>query len=193
MATFSGPVTAGGDDGHISTTAFSNTASAFNFGSLSSVKRDCWIRFTSVTIPQGSTVSAATVDYYANATLTGTTCNCTIYCNDEDDAAAPTDRADYEAKSVTTANTAWNSIPTQTSGVQYTTADFTSAAQEVLDRAGWASGNAMMVLIKNNGSSASAMRGASSYESAATEPYLNITYTAAESSVPDLLLLGVGA
>ncbi len=178
---------AGGDDGHVTTTTFVDTATAFNWGSVSSVKRDAWVRFTSVTIAQGSTVSAAIIDYYSNGTFSGTTCNATIYCNDEDDAAAPTDRLDYEAKSVTTANTAWNSIPTHSTGTNYQTADFTSAAQEVLDRAGWVSGNAMMVLIKNNGSSASAFRGAASLENTTyTEPYLNITYTAPAKSPPPL-------
>lgn len=176
MTTFTKRIVASGDDGYRNNTSFDNSSASIAFGNLSGGILDCFLRFTNVTIPQGATINSAKVTFQAQSSLSGATCTVKISCNAEDNATAPTTAADLNSKVRTTASSSWNAAG-QTAGSNYDTPDFTSAVQEVISRSGWASGNALMVLIDNNASSTSAYRLEDTYDGdAANCALLTIDY-----------------
>lgn len=106
------------------------------------------VRFNSVSIPQGATVSSAKITFRAivndsNNVLTK------IYGIDEDDTADFS--TDPTGRTKTTAAVDWD-LNGVTSGNNYDTAAITSIVQEIVDRGGWSSGNDMGFLIYNDGS-----------------------------------------
>lgn len=119
-----------------------------------------FIRFPNVTIPNNYNITAAYLKLTAYKDNAQTTVSTLIHCNAVDDAVAPTSHAEYLALALTS-GTAWTSIPAWVDGTQYDSIDFAAELQAVVSRAGFASGQAVMVLIKDNASSNSAGRSAS--------------------------------
>ncbi|MHB1316180.1 MAG: hypothetical protein ACYCX2_12015 [Christensenellales bacterium] len=166
MATYQ--ISAGADDGYVAAGVFYATGNLVGFGNYITDGVSEWLRFPNVAVPHGATITGANVQLRANNTLSGTTVNSKIYCNDEDDAAAPTNATEFENKALTTAYVDWNNVSAWTSGTWYDSPEIMTVIQEVIDRAGWASGNAIMIIHKNNGSTNNAFRAASSYEQGIT-------------------------
>jgi len=164
------------NDGFIYNSSFNNNVITLSVGN-SGIIASLYARWTNIAIPQNTTILAAKIQYKAYANQSSTTCRTRIYFNDADDAANPTDATDYNNKVVTTAYTDWT-IGTWTEGEWYDTPDLTDEVQEVINREGWESGNAMMVLHKNNGSDSSAVRTIYSYDQTGnvSGPKLLITY-----------------
>lgn len=109
------------------------------------------VRFTSVTIPQGTVLTSALFSLRATATYDASpnVIKLIVSCQAADNAGAlatsgSTD-LDGATRAGTTADTTWT-VTSVTGGTRYT-ADITTAVQEVIDRAGWASGNAIVVLV----------------------------------------------
>jgi len=125
--------------GYRSGTDFGNIVSAF--------------RFSSVTIPQGATINTATFSYTAQDT-DATTDNVAVYAEDVDSSPAITTTGDEEPKDkggrVTSASVNWT-LPNQTINISYTSPEIKTVIQEIVDRAGWSSGNSLSLVIKNNG------------------------------------------
>lgn len=101
-------------------------------------------RFTSVPIPQGTTLSSATISPYINSPSYDDP-QVTISCDDADSSVTfdltnnqPSDRTK------TTATAAWQAVGVGSGYVA--SADIASPISEVLGRAGWASGNDLSVL-----------------------------------------------
>lgn len=184
MATFSKQVAASADDCRYSAaiSSFSFTDIDLWFGNRNFSGDQDWqsgMRFTSVTIPQGATISAATLTFKARITETAGTVNLRIEGQAADDAATFSTLSDFTGRSRTAANASW-SPGAWTANTLYTTADFTSVVQEIVNRAGWASGNNLALFIKNNGSTTGtdAYRIAYSFNNAAADaPQLDITYS----------------
>ena len=173
-------VGAGADDGYYRDSGTFAPADDYTvFGHGSGTGMDTWYRCTSVTLPVGdTTIDTAVSEFVGYGTNSGTSCNTNIYCADEDNPAAPTDRWEYSALPQTTAFTAWDNIATFSDSVAGSTADFTSAVQEYTDRAGRASGNAILVMIVNDASTTDAIRYVATYENATrAAPQLDIDYT----------------
>ncbi len=144
-------VGAGADDGHHEGAAFYTSLGYLDAGFASSLIRDYWARFTGVNVPQGVSITDAYIIVVVQRTLdAGVKTN--IYMNDVDDAVNPTGTADLEAKVRTTAFTAWDD---QGGGVLdvINSPSITSVVQEIVDRPSWSSGNAMMILHDDDGSS----------------------------------------
>lgn len=160
-------VAAASDDGY-STDPSSFTTSEFGSvwmgcGSSSSYSYHAFYRFLSVPVAAGSTVSTAYVKFYANGsagTLSSVAVN--IYGCDADSPTAPATYAQMAALARTTAYTSWTPSA-WTTGTQYNSPSIVSAVQEIVDRAGWASGNNMIIIVDNNGSPASTAIGADHY------------------------------
>lgn len=111
-----------------------------------------WIRFPNVTIPQGAVITVAYV------TLSGVTVpsnSGTILSNifgvDEDDHAAPTSFATWSTDHGlhTTATVVWDFATGAGSTRQ--TPSLVSIIQEIVDRGGWSSGNAIGIHLDNDG------------------------------------------
>ena len=171
MASYSGTIVASADDadettsGTVDVTGGAMTLTAANqyFG----------FRFQGVTIPAGSTIDAATLDVYL---LSGSydEPNLTIYGEDVDDAAAfSASSYNISGRSLTSASVTWSASYLGT-GVK-TSPDFKSVIQEIVDRAGWNSGQDMVVIFKGIAGVAFRVR---TYDSGSGDyGTLKVTYT----------------
>lgn len=148
-ATVTNQVTATLDDGsyHVEgagSTSTGGTTVAVGDASSTDNARWGWTRFT-LNVPQGATITAATVAVVANG-LTGTIPAVTLVAAAVDDAPAYTTRAAYEALTHTT-GPAWTPSA-WVGGTTYTTPSLVAAVQAVVNRAGWVSGNHILILWK---------------------------------------------
>lgn len=138
----------GADDGKISGTSFDNTSTGLYFGATN---KHIFCRFSNVVIPTGATINSAYVKFTAYLTRTGTTVRTNIYFNDIDNAIAPTNTSEFNSLALTS-GIAWDNIPAWAGASNYNTPDLTSILQNVIDLGGWASGQSIMVIIKDDGS-----------------------------------------
>lgn len=109
------------------------------------------VRFTGVTIAQAATITSALFSLRANSTYNASpnVVKLIVCCEAADNAGAlatsgATD-LDGATRPGTTADATWT-VTTVTGGTRYSV-DITAAVQEVINRAGWVSGNAIVVLI----------------------------------------------
>lgn len=173
-------VGAGNQDAHEAETNYGFTNS--DNGTLIQAAANNYERFWSgyyfgnVTVPQGATITSATFEGYA---LSGTqNLVATVVGNDVDNANNFATEADVNGRTQTTASVNWTSQPL-TSSAYNTSPDISTVVQEIVDRAGWSSGNAMVILVKgrSNGSVQSAFF--AGYETSPSQAaILNISYSA---------------
>lgn len=148
-------------------------------GRLDNYAWDGFFRFVNVTIPQGATIDSAILRIVASTTRAVDTALTDLVGEDADNATAPTDWDDWVGRARTSARVAWDNIPQWTSGTAYDSVDMSSVIQEIVDRAGWASGQALNIFWEDDGSSEGALRDGSSHEHATHAPVeLRVTYTA---------------
>lgn len=168
---------ANGDDGNSydtnQFTASGNTATIGN----TYTGFDLFARFPNVTVAQGSTITAANISYLSAHTVTGSAPITKIHLNKSTNAVAPTNRTEFNALTLSTAYTNWT-MPNVNNDAWYDSPDIASVVQEIVNQGSWASGNAMMLLHKNNGSSSNYYRNVRTYEFGSTSgPKLVITYS----------------
>ena len=152
MATFN--YTAGaGDCWGSQLGAFFATGAFLVFGDTASgggANSNAWIPFA-VNLTKGRVLVSATLKVIASASLSATTCKVRVGCEDADNPSTPSGYVDLLARTTTTAYVEDNNVAAWTAGTEYTF-DVTAAVQEVLDRAGWAIGNTLAVILADNGS-----------------------------------------
>lgn len=139
------------------------------------------MRFLNITIPQGATILSAYLKLKANLTIATTTVNTRFEGQNSDDTNTFVESplSDYENRPRTVAKVDCNAIPAWTKDVLYTSNDLKTIIQEIINRAGWVSGNSIVIFWNNNGSSAKiacARTGYSFDSSAGDAPTLEITY-----------------
>lgn len=168
-------VNAGANDGQ-SGYSFTTNGQPISVGYINQ-SEGIYARFTNVAVPQGATVNSAKIQYHADSCYGSPTTR--IFFNAADNATNPTSSANYNAKAVTSAYVDW-AISGWTNGTWYDSPDIKTVVQEVVNRSGWASGNAMMLLHKNNGSTSGNYARLHSYEfiGNTNAPKLVIEYTA---------------
>ncbi|MBI2967714.1 MAG: hypothetical protein HYY40_07865 [Bacteroidetes bacterium] len=145
---FNGAVSASNDDGYETsggTTSTGVTASGLRVG------YDGYyvgLRFQNVTIPQGSTINSASFSAYYYLSQAGITVN--IYGDDVDNASVFTTTSyNISGRTATTANVNWTfSIASTTWN---TSPDIATIIQEIVNRPGWASGNALCLITLETG------------------------------------------
>jgi hypothetical protein len=138
------------------------------------------LRFPSVNIPQGSTISSATINVYVRDT-DDDDANLKIYGNDVNDANDFNDEQDIiDTRTRTTSYHSWVEDGLLTgweseSGLE-------SVIQEITDRGGWSSGNALVLLfIANTDNSLKDLEIKTFEEATGKEAYLEITWTSANN------------
>ncbi len=175
-------VSAGGDDTYIDYVTFNGTGGIISTGNSGHVDnvRNSSIRFLGVSIPQGSLVLHAYLKLTAYESNSETVAS-KIYANDENNAVAPTSYAEFAALGLTATSISWvSSVWTQ--NVEYTSPDIATVIQEIIDRSGWVSGNALQILWKDNGSDVNVnppyhIKSAHSYNgSPSYAPKLSVTF-----------------
>ncbi len=149
--TFTKRVDATEDDGESNQTtgAFDLTVTRFGVKSNGNVV-NAFMRFTNVAVPRGAEILNAYVTFIGAGSLQ--TANANIYLNDIDHAVSPINTAEYNGL-VLTEPVMWADIPTWVLDEEYDSPDIKDIVQAVISRDGWSAGNAMLVLVKNNGGS----------------------------------------
>jgi hypothetical protein len=140
------------------------------------------VRFQSVSIPQGATITNAFIEFTTDETDSGIT-NLVIEGEDHDNAASFVDVAgEMATRTRTTASVSWDNVPewgtVGETGVKQQTPDLKTIVQEIVDRPGWA-GNGMVFLITGSGE-----RTAESAADAAKAPLLHVEYTTGAVTPP---------
>ena len=153
-------VSASADDGQVTKATSSATIPTSGWGSPSngssivrvgSQDNESWpnyftkylgyFRFQNITISQGATISSAYLKPYKSSY---SSTPLVIHGIDADNAAAPTAGSALAASNFTSANVSWTS---SVGSGQQTSSDIKTIVQEIVDRAGWSSGNALMLAI----------------------------------------------
>lgn len=173
MTTFSASTTAA-NDGYFSTSSWFSTGNDFVAG-YSGGAFGLVCRFTNVTIPAGATISAATMTI--RDTFGGGTPDIRVYLEAADNPAMPTTRTDAVGRTVTSNYCTYATA--FTTGQNRTTPDNSPAVQEVINRGGWASGQAQTWHWRDNaGSGTKYIQGRQAdYSSGANAPSVSITYS----------------
>jgi hypothetical protein len=159
MASGTFSVTAGVDDGYSKHdgSSFGNSGNSGFFGDIASVSWRAFFRVDNVTVPTESTITSAILRIRCSTTTSSTTVNVLVHCEAADDPATPSDGTDLIGRSLTT-GTAWSAVESMTGGSYYDSPDILDEVQEVIDRGGWSSGQALIIHVLDNGSSSSAYR-----------------------------------
>lgn len=193
-------VTTGADDGKAVDAGFSSTLNHINFGNFLGDDDDApdnvrsFVRFANVTIPQGKTINSAIIEL--KTFISGTSWRdhgYILYGDASDNATAPTNATEYDAKTKTTASnsgvfdraidqgsTAF-SILLHANG-QKTYFPCTQQLQEIVDRSGFSSGNAVQflfnsqVLTTDTGTNSDQHKFATFENTSFEEPILRVSY-----------------
>ncbi len=132
-----------------------------------------FLRFLSVGVPVGTTITAATITLNVVG-ITGTP-DTTIYGVDADNASAFADPGNLPSNATPT-TASYDADPAGTGTFVLTVTDIVA---EIVARAGWASGNNIAFIIRDNFGSGSNNWSAEDYHDAGTaEAVLDVTYTA---------------
>jgi len=122
-----------------------------------------FIRVDNVTLANAATIDSCVCGLKAFASNSADTVTLKLGFVDADDPSAPTTLAALDALTMTSATVAWTPGD-WIDGYVYLTPDLKTSLQEVVNRGGWASGQALILLIEDNSSSADAYRQASAFD-----------------------------
>jgi len=101
-------------------------------------------RFLNIPLNQGDTINEAYL-IFPDSNFSQTTVNSLIKGEDTDNAATFSTLGNYDGRDRTTASVEWNNIPSWGGGGERTSPDIKTVIQEIVDRPGWASGQAMVI------------------------------------------------
>ena len=107
------------------------------------------LRFTNVTIPQGATINSAYLELTARSS-TSSSASVRLTGHDVDNSGAFSGVfGDVQSRTRTTAAVTWNGVSPAVGGSVTTFPEMKDIVQEIVDRPGWASGNAMSIIMDN--------------------------------------------
>jgi hypothetical protein len=129
-----------------------NTIERYNtdttrIGSFTGIHYNPWFWLPNITIAQGATIFSSVLKTELRGMATGiTTMTVAGSINLADNATPPTSSATW-ANKVRSVETTW-SLPPGTIGSVYNWSDMASHLQQVVNRPGWSSGNAILLLFR---------------------------------------------
>ena len=171
MTEFTTSITASSDDAQETTGTVTLTGTTLN---ANSANQTSGLRFLNVTIPPGSTITAATLTLnLINTTYDDPDVTITAEAN-VSPATFTTAASNISSRTDTTAAVVWNAGNIGLG--QKPTPDLSALVQEVIGLSGWASGNAMAFFIKGNNVN-STLRWSAFDEGTDPPATLAITYT----------------
>ena len=150
------PVRTGADDAEErnSTGAVSLTSTDLELTTDGTAVQTVGMRFTGVAVPTGATVTNAYVQFQVDEVSTNAT-NVTVVGQAADNAAAfTTATRNVSSRARTTAAVGWAPAPWPTVGARgadQRTPNLASVVQEIVARPGWASGNALALVVTGTG------------------------------------------
>lgn len=184
-----GQVATGADDTYhsfngVSTHVYNNTGGDVAVGLFDTgqTQLGAALRFTGLAIPHNAVIQSASLKLVASASDSATTVRSKLRAVAADNASIPANDTAFHAPGYTTAVVNWDSIPAWTNGTTYTSPDISTVIQEIVNRSGWSSGNAIVLLWddldqRSTQSSGVVRRGQSYNNTPANAPVLTVTYT----------------
>ncbi len=138
------------------------------------------MRFTGIAIPQGATITAAYVEFEAKDNTSNTT-SLTIKGEDADNSPTFTSATNNITNRTTTSTSvSWTPGAWTDGGVEQTP-EVKNIVQEIVNRTGWNSGNALSIIISGTGK-----RRAWSYDGSGTPPKIHIVYSTTSNGSLDV-------
>ena len=122
-----------------------------------------YCRFTNVIIRRTSDIRYCFVRFLAWDEQVTAAMRLNCYFVDEDDPDAPANKTELDAFPLT-AGIAWDNLPAWSDGAEYQTPDLSTIFESVTDRAGWESGNAIILIVDDDGTPSTVHRKASAFE-----------------------------
>lgn len=176
-STITSRINASSDDGEdpVSGGAVDLTSSDLELVVDGSIDQEVGMVFDNIDIPQGTTISNATIQFTVDEADSGTT-NLIFYGDDTDNSSTFTTTAgNIRNRTKTSASVNWNSVPAWSTigeaGSDQRTPNLSSIIQEIVNRSGWSSGNSLAIIVDGTGE-----RTAESYDgSSSAAPLLTIT------------------
>ncbi|MFQ5873026.1 MAG: hypothetical protein ACE5JL_04405, partial [Dehalococcoidia bacterium] len=148
--------------------------------------QDSGMRFTNVTIPAGSTIDVAYLTLTPGWNHTSSILTNILGEDADDPGAFDGTQADFDSRTRTTSFVAYDGSKAWTTDVEENLTDMTAVVQEIIDRAGWASGQAQVYFWQDDGTTVGSNHGAYQYNDSTTKaPKLHIEYTAGGGGDPD--------
>lgn len=186
----------GTDDAEVdSDSDYQDTWGAIYIGNDSNVPdAQCGFRFQGVSIPQGATINSAYFKPTSNGNHSALI-DTVLSAQDADDAATFSNYADFVGRDKTAESVAWDfgTGDDWTTGELLTSPDISSPIEAVVGRAGWSSGNDLVIFWDDDGSTYGHMRAVYSYNgSSENAAQFEADYTEAQDEVSPLTLTGVG-
>jgi hypothetical protein len=168
--------------------SLTNVANPAGHGSVTAYQYGCGMRFLNITIPQGATIDTAYMIFKSVYEDHGSIIKTRISAEDVDNAVTFADNSstfDTRWAARTTARVDWDDIPwwdAAEQGADTTSPEIKTVIQEVIDRDGWSSGNAIVIFWEDfenrTGNYNDARRRAYSYDGSADDaPLIHIEYT----------------
>jgi len=172
-------VAASGDDGQADSTGTWDSALALTYvGNIGfGIQAHGWARFLGIRVPRGAKIVHAYLDYIEYDALSGAGIKSTIKAEAADNPTQVVSYADFVSRTRTTAYARWNDISDLAINAPARSPDIRQVIQEVVNRIGWADGNAISLFHEDAGSVAWAFRSFWAYEGSTTKaPLLHIEY-----------------
>lgn len=110
-----------------------------------------YIRFPNVAIPKCVEIQSAVITLDASHIGQYEICNLAVYAHNVGSSVAPTSLAEFDALSLT-AGVDWLAVPTLVENQVYNTPSLVTPIQSVVNGVNWNSGNALGIVIAENGS-----------------------------------------
>ena len=172
--TLQAQVVASNDDAEqrVSNGNMSRTSSTLQLIRSSGNDQTVGVRFQNLAIPQGATISSASIEFTIK-TQDATATSLTVYGQNTNSASQfGSSNYDISGRTKTTASVSWPSLPNPAVNSKLTTPEIKTVVQEIVNRAGWASGNNMAFILTGSGT-----RNAFSYDDTPTKAaVLRVTY-----------------
>ena len=134
-------------------------------------------RFQNIAVPQGATIETASFKVYWE---NGGERTFKVIALANDDAPQPTDDTYANHDLETTASVDWTIDYHGTSGSVAHTVEVKTIIQEIVDRSGWSSGNAIMLMVRLDEPNLNSTKDRDAHMSESTtdeQPELTITYS----------------
>jgi len=140
------------------------------------------MRLLNVTIPPGSTIDTAYLTITCIVGRSGVVVRSIVRGEAADNAATFSTVANYDARTRTTALVYWDAIPAWTLDAAYNSPEIKTVVQEIVNRGGWLSGNAMVFFWDDHDGRSTAGNGTDrigyAYDASTSKaPKLHIEYT----------------
>ena len=134
-------------------------------------------RFTNVTIAKNMSIVSAKITFTDQNNNNITSMTVPIYCEAADNAVDFASSATVTGRTLTSAIGTWSTVSSQTTDTARDTDDFVLPVREVINRAGWVSGNSLMVLFRTSSATINQSYQCPFYEDSATKcALLTIVY-----------------